>query len=92
MSLLHSRPSADPVIVDAAGRPRAVVVTDEHLAVTAIESVREEVAAYPPEIGPRTLFIVRAGVARLKLVHHHRDHRWGVEVLGPAGRALRSAA
>jgi hypothetical protein len=92
MSLLHIRPNADPVIADAAGRPREVVVGDRSVAVTAIEAVREEIAAYPVASGPRTLFVVRAGGARLRVVHEHRARRWTVESIEPEGAALASAA
>jgi hypothetical protein len=92
MSLLPIRPAADPVIADDAGRPRRVVINDRPVAVTAIETVREEVAAYPVASGPRTLFTVRAGSARLRLIYEHCPRRWTVEVLGSGGSALAPAA
>ena len=92
MSLLHNRQADRPVVTDSTGRPIQVMVEDEPLAVDAIESVREEVAAYPVATGPRTLFVVRAAGARLRLVHEHRARRWTVDILRSDRPTLASAA
>ncbi|CAN5793337.1 hypothetical protein BH23CHL8_BH23CHL8_18270 [soil metagenome] len=81
------------VVTDRHGRPRTIVAGRRRLAVTAVEIVREEVAAYPIEEGPRTLFIVRAGARRFRVVHRHQERRWLVEALaGDPAVALTSAA
>jgi hypothetical protein len=92
MSLRHVRPTTDPVIADAAGRPREVVIGDRPVAIAVIEAVREELAAYPVASGPRTLFVVRAGGARLRLVHEHRARRWTVEAIDAEDATLATAA
>ena len=92
MSLLPIRPATDTVLADGAGRPRQVVIGERTVAITAIEAVREEVAAYPVATGPRTLFTVHAGGARLRLIHEHRPRRWTIEVVGSGGVALPTAA
>jgi len=74
------------VDADRQGRPRAIMAGQDRLAITAVEVVREEIAAYPLEEGPRTLFIVRAGGRRFRVVRRHRERRWLVEAL--AGDAL----
>jgi hypothetical protein len=92
MSVLHPRYVERPVVADAGGRPVQVIVDDETLSVEAIESVREEVAAYPVTTGPRTLFVVRAAGARLRLIHEHQGRRWTVEVLRSERPSLAPAA
>lgn len=86
MSLLRIPGPERTVVADRHGRPRSIIVGKERLAVTAVEAVREEVAAYPRGGGPRTLFIIRAGRRRFRLVHQHQDRRWLVEALaaGPS--------
>jgi len=68
------------VAVDAAtGRPREIRADGERLAVTALESVRDETLAYPLGSGPRTVFVVTTSDRRYRLVHLLRDRRWTVE-------------
>jgi hypothetical protein len=64
------------------GRPRSIRVGDQRLTVTAVEAMRDETAAYPPESGPRQVFRVRAHHRRFRLIHALRDGRWTVEELG----------
>jgi hypothetical protein len=66
----------------ASGRPTAFRAGGQRLAVTTLESVRDETAAYPAESGPRTVFIVGAAGRRYRLVHLLRDRRWIVEEIG----------
>jgi hypothetical protein len=80
------------VAVDADGRPRAIRDAGQRLAVTALESVRDETAAYPLASGPRTVFVVRAADRRYRLVHRLRDRHWTVEPLGAAHSAGARAA
>lgn len=63
------------------GRPRRVRLGRDDQPVLAIERLREESAAYPTAIGPRTLFQVRTPASRLALAYRHRDGRWLVEAL-----------
>jgi hypothetical protein len=92
MSRSHLRSSHNAVVTDGSGRPIQVVVADHPVAVEAIETVREEIAAYPVATGPRTLFTVRAAGTRLRLVHEHAAGRWTVDVIGLGSPALASAA
>jgi hypothetical protein len=83
-----------PVVgVDAAsGRPREIRADGQRLAVTALESVRDETAAYPIDAGPRTVFVVTAADRRYRLTHLLRDRRWTVEELAsPQARLSRAA-
>jgi hypothetical protein len=81
------------VVADRWGRPRSIIAGKHRLPVTAVEVVREEVAAYPISDGPRTLFIVRAGGRRFRVIHRHQERRWLVEAVAVApGMAFPSAA
>jgi hypothetical protein len=63
------------------GRPRSIRVADEELPVVRIDQVREESAAYPVALGPRTIFEVSTADARLRLAFEHRRRRWMLEGL-----------
>lgn len=81
------------VTVDGStGRPREIRAAGERIAVTDLEAVRDETAAYPLESGPRTVFVVRAQERRYRLIHLLRDGHWTVEELAPLGAALAQAA
>jgi len=81
------------VTVDAAtGRPCQIHSAGERLTITALEAVRDETAAYPAGWGPRTVFVVRAGERRYRLVHQIRARRWTLEPLAETGSGLASAA
>ena len=81
------------VLTDAVGRPREIRVAGERLAVTALESVRDETAAYPVAVGPRRVFITQASDRRrYRLVHSLRDRRWTVEELAAIRPELAVAA
>ena len=72
------------------GSPRRVQLGAEPIPVTEIEGIREESAAYPVLVGPRTIFQVRTPGARLRLAYEHRRRRWlveGLEALASAGRS-----
>ena len=87
--MFNLSPHTSAVATDTAGRPREVRTAGRRLPVTALESVRDETAAYPLETGPRTVFVVRAADSRFRLVHQLRDRRWTVERL--ASRDLQAA-
>ena len=56
------------------------------------DSVRDETAAYPQGSGPRTVFVVRAGGRRYRLVHLIRDRCWTLEEIGAQAAGLSRAA
>jgi hypothetical protein len=81
--VFHLIPAATSVSVDTAtGRPREIRTNGQRLAVTALESVRDETSAYSLRTGPRTVFVVHAAGRRFRLVHQLRDRRWSIEDLG----------
>jgi len=85
--------SSSGVSIDGrSGRPRAFRVDGERRAVTSMEGIRDETAAYPVETGPRTVFVVRSGRRRYRLVHLLRDRRWTVEELPPRAVGLTRVA
>lgn len=80
------------VVVDGGGCPREIRAHGERLRVTALETVRDETAAYPLETGPRTVFVVRASDRRFRLIHLLRERRWTVEPLAASGAGLSQVA
>ena len=78
-------PTTTSVSVDSdTGRPREIRTDGQRLAVTALESVRDETSAYSLRTGPRTVFVVHAAGHRFRLVHRLDDRRWTIEDLGTA--------
>ena len=93
MFQIHTRHPDISVSVDGStGRPREIRAGGERFAVSALEAVRDETAAYPRKSGPRTVFIVRAEGRRYRLVHLIRDRRWTLEELDARGSGLARAA
>lgn len=90
--MFNLSPSDRRVEVDASGRPRSVHATGRWQVVSAIEAVRDETAAYPIASGPRTVFVVKAGGGRYRLVHLLRHRRWTVERVDDADSPLARAA
>ena len=81
------------VAVDGStGRPLEIRADGERLAVTTLEAVRDETAAYPLDSGPRTVFTVRAQERRYRLIHLLRDRRWTIEELPVRTAGLARAA
>lgn len=76
----------------ASGRPREIRAEGERRAVTSLDAIRDETAAYPPETGPRRVFLVRSHERRYRLVHLLRDGRWTVEELRGGEGTFSSAA
>jgi hypothetical protein len=66
------------------GRPRAIRVASEKVPVIEIAQVRDELAAYPVDRGPRRIFDVRTPDARLRLAYESRRRRWLLEGLEAA--------
>ena len=80
--------SCDPIT----GTPRTVRAAGDLFDVLEVERVRDESKAYPMGEGPRTLFVVRTGSARLRLSFGHRDRRWSVVGVDPMSDTLATAA
>ena len=66
------------------GRPRSIRVARERVPVIEIEHVRDELAAYPADRGPRRIFEVLTPDARLRLAYEKRRRRWLLEGLEAA--------
>ena len=66
------------------GRPRSIRVAKERVPVIEIAQVRDELAAYPVERGPRRIFEVRTADARLRLAYEKKRRRWTLEGLEAA--------
>ncbi len=90
--MFNLRAIASAVTVDSAGRPREIRAHGQRLAVTGLESVRDETSAYPLDSGPRTVFVVMTAHRRYRLIHLPRDRRWTVEELPGRGSAIAQAA
>lgn len=69
------------------GRPREITWDARRLRVTEVVRVRDETAAFPVVVGPRTIFEVDTPIARLTLSYRHRTRRWAIEGLDAAVRA-----
>ncbi len=74
------------------GRPHTIRFGADVQRIVRIERVRDESAAYPTEIGPRTLFDVRTPATRLRLCFQHRTRRWLLDGLDTETLLLPSAA
>jgi hypothetical protein len=61
------------------GRPREIEWGERRLPVTDVEAVREERAAFPVVVGPRTVFEIRTPLARMTLSYRHRSRSWSIE-------------
>jgi hypothetical protein len=65
-------------------RPVAVRMGERRLTVTAVDAVRDEMAAFPVARGPRLTFLVETDAGQASLVFDGRRRRWFVEALDPA--------
>ncbi len=65
-------------------RPALLQVGERRLVVNGVETVRDEMAAYPPERGPRITFLLDTDAGQASLVFDGRDRRWFVEALEAA--------
>ena len=66
------------------GRPRSIRLAHERVPVIEIGQVRDELAAYPVDRGPRRIFDVRTPDAWLRLAFEKRGRRWLLEGLDAA--------
>jgi len=87
-----SNPSASVAVDGPSGRPREIRAHGERRAVTALEAIRDETAAYPPQTGPRRVFLVRSHERRYRLVNLLRDGSWTVEEIRSTEGSFSSAA
>ena len=69
------------------GRPRELSWDGRKLPVTDIVGVRDESAAFPVVVGPRTVFEVETPSGRLTVTYRHRTRRWTLEALDGAAKA-----
>jgi hypothetical protein len=65
-------------------RPTTVRIGDRQLAVTGLEAVRDETAAYPADRGPRITYLLETDGGQASLVYDGRRRRWYVEALDTA--------
>ena len=61
------------------GRPREITWNAQRVPITEVVGVRDETAAFPVVVGPRTIFEVDTPFARLRLSYRHRTRRWSIE-------------
>ncbi len=93
MAMVLVTPTAIAVGCDPfTGRPRRVRMGADIQPIVRIERVRDESAAYPVAVGPRTLFDIRTPAARLRLAFEHRSRRWLVEGLDTEPETLAAVA
>jgi len=64
--------------------PAAVRFADRRLRVTAVDTVRDETAAYPVGRGPRITYLVETDAGQASLVFDPRTRRWFIDALEPA--------
>jgi len=69
------------------GRPKELEWAGRRYRILEVVGVRDETAAFPVIIGPRTVFDVQTADARLQLAYRHRTRRWTIEGLDEARRA-----
>lgn len=93
MAMVRISPTEVEVACDSlTGEPRVIRIGEEACPVLEIERVRDESAAYPTLVGPRTLFHLRMADKRLRLSYAHRSRRWLVDGLEPLSQELKPAA
>ena len=85
MALVKITPRPAKVRLDPrTTRPVTVHLDDRELRVTGLDAVREELAAYPAERGPRVTFLVDTDHGQASLVFDGRRRQWFVEALDRA--------
>jgi hypothetical protein len=85
MALVKITPRPARVRLDRrTARPLTVQMADRELRVTALDAVRDEMAAYPADRGPRITYLVETDGGQASLVFDGRGRRWFVEALEPA--------
>lgn len=69
------------------GRPKELEWAGRRLPILEVVGVRDETAAFPVIVGPRTVFDVQTPEARMQLSFRHRSRRWTIEGLDESQRA-----
>jgi hypothetical protein len=67
-----------------AARPTQIRLGDRRLAVTGLTAVRDEMAAYPADRGPRVTYLVDTERGQASLVFDGRRRRWFLEAIDEA--------
>jgi hypothetical protein len=63
------------------GMPREISWGEHRLPVTRLVAIRDESAAFPLDIGPRTVFELQTPFLRLALSYRHWSRRWTIDGL-----------
>ncbi len=85
MALVKINPIAARVRWDSgAPQPSRVRVADRTLDVTGIKAVRDEMAAYPADRGPRITYLLATAGGEASLVFDGRERRWYLEAVDEA--------
>jgi hypothetical protein len=63
------------------GTPREISWGEQRLPVTRLVAVRDESAAFPQAIGPRTVFELQTPLVRLTVSYRHWSRRWTIDGL-----------
>lgn len=85
MALVKINPVPAHVSWDrGAARPLQIRLGDRRLAVTGLKAVRDEMAAYPAERGPRVTYLVDTERGEASLVFDARRRRWFLEAIDEA--------
>lgn len=88
MAMIRVEPVAVRVRTDwFDGRPKELLWAGQRVPILEVVGVRDETAAFPVIVGPRTVFDVQTATARLTLAYRHRTRRWTIEGLDEARRA-----
>jgi hypothetical protein len=69
------------------GTPREISWGEQRLPVTRLVAVRDESAAFPAALGPRTVFELQTPLARLTVSYRHWSRRWTIDGLDRTRRA-----
>ena len=85
MALVKINPLAARVHWErTADHPTRIRVADRDLAVTGLKAVRDEMAAYPADRGPRVTYLVATARGEASLVFDGRRRRWFLEAIDEA--------
>jgi len=69
------------------GTPREISWGEQRLPVTRLVAVRDESAAFPVAMGPRTVFELQTPLARLTVSYRHWSRRWTIDGLDRSRQA-----
>ncbi len=68
----------------AQDRPASLLVGERRFVVNGVDAVRDEMAAYPLDRGPRITFLLDTDAGQASLVFDARGRRWFVEAMEAA--------